>query len=129
MKVLNWHQSGLSFLANLRESSMSFSVSSGKPNMKEHAVLIPFFLQSLNAVSTSWGVVFLPMRCRIFCDADSTPNQIVLHPALLINDRSSSLTRSTRVSQTHSKSSLFSSIKLQSSVVSFFRSVKLSLIK
>src|SRR5664279_2906352 len=96
MKVLNWHQSGFSFLANLRESSMSLSVSSGRPSMNEHAVFMPFFLQSLNAVSTSWGVVFLPMRCRIFVEADSTPNQMVLHPALLINDKSSSLTRSTR---------------------------------
>ena len=45
------------------------------------------------------GVLFLPIRCKILGEPDSTPNQMVLHPALLIASSSSLLSISARVSQ------------------------------
>src|SRR5208283_1242419 len=124
MKILNTHQSGINFLANFKDASMSFSVSSGTPSMNEQAVCILFLRHSLKAVSIRSSVVFLPMHCRTFCDPDSTPNHMVLHPALLIASKSSWSTKSTRVSHTHSKSKFSFFIRLHSSTVSFFLRVK-----
>ncbi len=127
--MLNWHQSGSSFLANFSVVSMSSSVSSGKPSINEQATCIPCSLQSLNAVSVCSSVIFLLMRCRMRGEPDSTPNHMALHPAFFISARSSRETKLTRVSHTHSRSSLFCRIRVQSSIVCFLLRVKLSFMK
>ena len=126
MKTLNWCQSGSSFLANLKVVSMSSLVSPGIPSIKEMPVSIFSSLHSLNARSACSTVIPLFIILRIFGAPDSTPNQIVWHPADFIAFRTSRETRSTPVSHAQTMSRLRLFISLQISIALFLFNVKLS---
>src|SRR4030066_650710 len=114
--MLNRHQSGSNFLASLNVAFISLTVSPGIPIRNELAVCIPSSLQSLNARAVCSRVTPMLSFFKMGREPDSTPNQIVLHPALFISLKSSRDIKSTLVSQTHSISILFSLINLHISL-------------